>query len=244
MNQKYSENNNIKAAGILPYAIWSGDIYFLLGEERYQKNFVDSLKWSDFGGGRKAHEINILETASREFYEETMGCIFKSEQQILDLLQNEKYDFFVDFEGYRLFVLKVDFRPFDILFEKHLTMANKNPKKLLQITPNCFLDERLKPDCLEKNQVKWFTATQIYHLAKHDNWDSNCNTKPFLRPGFAAIMRELFSKYDLRNLITGGKFTNDIKPKTFVTTNKKWQQSKFYNNGVNNRYIDTHIAID
>ena len=36
-------NHEIYSAGILPYTIWKGNIYFLLGRD------YDN-KWSDFGG--------------------------------------------------------------------------------------------------------------------------------------------------------------------------------------------------
>lgn len=201
-------SQEIKGAGVLPYSIWKGVIYFLLGEERFQKNFVDSLKWSDFGGGCKSGETTI-ETAGREFSEETLGCIF-TKQQIIEKIEKKQFDFFIDYNGYRLYVLGIDFRPYDTIFARHLSMANKYPKEFRKISPDCFdLNEHIKPDCFEKNQVKWFSSSQIYHLVRNDSWDSDCNTKPHLRDGFKAIMNELFTKYDIRKLIARGIITND-----------------------------------
>ena len=61
--QKYS-------AGILPYSVYRGDIYFLLGKDRVEQT------WSDFGG--RCEEIDKGKheaTASREFFEETLGSV-------------------------------------------------------------------------------------------------------------------------------------------------------------------------
>ena len=63
-------NYEIYSAGILPYTIYKGSIYFLLGRD------TDN-KWSDFGGrvepkDRGEHET----TAAREFFEETLGSVY------------------------------------------------------------------------------------------------------------------------------------------------------------------------
>lgn len=58
------------AAGILPYTFYNGKLYLLLG-----KDVRDNL-WSDFGGKNEpVDEGRPLNTALREFYEETCGII-------------------------------------------------------------------------------------------------------------------------------------------------------------------------
>lgn len=58
------------SAGILPYAIVNRDMYFLIGKD------VRDNTWSDFGGKCEEEDGGIpLETATREFYEETCGVI-------------------------------------------------------------------------------------------------------------------------------------------------------------------------
>jgi len=58
------------AAGILPYTFFNGKVYLLLG-----KDIRDSF-WSDFGGKNELVDENRpLQTAIREFYEETCGII-------------------------------------------------------------------------------------------------------------------------------------------------------------------------
>lgn len=58
------------SAGILPYAIVRGTTYVLIGKD------VRDNTWSDFGG--KSEDVdggNPIETAIREFYEETCGVV-------------------------------------------------------------------------------------------------------------------------------------------------------------------------
>ena len=71
MNNEINKNVVIYSAGILPYSVTSnGSVYFLLGKD-YEN------KWSDFGGRCEASDkSDISVTASREFWEETLGCIF------------------------------------------------------------------------------------------------------------------------------------------------------------------------
>jgi len=57
------------AAGILPYIKIDDTTYFLLGKDKRHK-------WSDFGGKSETRDNNNPKnTAIREFYEETCGCI-------------------------------------------------------------------------------------------------------------------------------------------------------------------------
>jgi len=61
----------IYSAGVLPYCVTNdGNTYFLMGKD-YEN------KWSDFGGRCEAiDKCDQQCTAAREFWEETMGCIY------------------------------------------------------------------------------------------------------------------------------------------------------------------------
>lgn len=56
------------SAGVLFYYKQNGNVYFLLGKDRRGK-------WSDFGGKCESCDKSIIDTASREFYEETIGIV-------------------------------------------------------------------------------------------------------------------------------------------------------------------------
>ena len=53
------------AAGVLPYAELNGKVHLLLGHEPGQRY------WTDFVGGRKDIDCNAVDTAAREFAEES-----------------------------------------------------------------------------------------------------------------------------------------------------------------------------
>jgi len=58
------------SAGILPYSIHNGRVVWLLGRESYRN------VWSDFGGHSEFRDNNDpINTASREFFEETLGSV-------------------------------------------------------------------------------------------------------------------------------------------------------------------------
>jgi hypothetical protein len=75
-------NYNKYSAGILPYSYDStGNCFLLLGKDY-------SGDWSDFGGRSEyIDKNNDFFTASREFYEETLGCV-NSIQETIDKIQN------------------------------------------------------------------------------------------------------------------------------------------------------------
>lgn len=58
------------AAGILPISWHDGQVLFLVGQD------VRDRSWSDFGGKcERVDKNDVLNTATREFYEETYGCV-------------------------------------------------------------------------------------------------------------------------------------------------------------------------
>lgn len=58
------------AAGILPVTWHDGQLLFLVGQD------VRDRSWSDFGGKcERVDKNDPLNTATREFYEETYGCV-------------------------------------------------------------------------------------------------------------------------------------------------------------------------
>lgn len=57
------------AAGILPYARYKGLTVFLVGKD------AQDGAWSDFGGKYETRDRCQMETAQREFQEETCGCV-------------------------------------------------------------------------------------------------------------------------------------------------------------------------
>lgn len=77
----YDAINNCKSAGIIPYTIHNGIIYFLFQQAKNPLRKKDS-GWNDFGGKRISQTETTAEAAAREFSEET-SCLFylKENQQ-------------------------------------------------------------------------------------------------------------------------------------------------------------------
>jgi hypothetical protein len=74
-------HNEIYGAGVLPFYINNGNIFFLLGKD-------PDGKWSDFGGRSESFDEGRWDvTAAREFYEETIGSVMDT-QTILTKIQN------------------------------------------------------------------------------------------------------------------------------------------------------------
>lgn len=63
------------SGSIVPYSIDdAGRMYFMLGREAITADdWCEQLKWSAFGGSCKAMDMDVEETAAREFHEECMG---------------------------------------------------------------------------------------------------------------------------------------------------------------------------
>lgn len=74
------------SAGILPYAVHQGELYFLVGRDWRDEG------WSDFGGKVEGCDnYNIKSTAIREFYEETVGCVQTIDNVAKWLHENREY---------------------------------------------------------------------------------------------------------------------------------------------------------
>lgn len=58
---------NVRRAGVILYTQLRNEIWFGLGIDRLSKDITD------FGGSRELRDRNAIETACREFYEESLG---------------------------------------------------------------------------------------------------------------------------------------------------------------------------
>tara|TARA_A100001015_G_scaffold222019_1_gene249983 strand:+ start:124 stop:1014 length:891 start_codon:yes stop_codon:yes gene_type:complete len=85
------EKYNI-GSGIIPISIDdTGNIRILLAKERYSPNWKGSNRWSGFEGGKKNLET-CIETALREFNEESLGVV-QTFRDMKDSLVNYEYNY-------------------------------------------------------------------------------------------------------------------------------------------------------
>ena len=136
------------AAGILPMSIrHDGTPVFLVGRD------VRDSTWSDFGGKHERVDRNDpMNTAAREFYEETFGCVV-SQWGIRQRLPTNS----VALKGstkngyvYHMFVAQIPYAAtLPRMFSKFATYVKLNAVHLL-----------------EKTEVKWVTIQELFDIPK------------------------------------------------------------------------------
>ena len=131
-------------AGILPVTIYKGVIFFLLGKERYNRNY-----WCDFGGSSMKDE-SIYETAIREGYEETDGLFgnrYQLKKKVTNNLIKPCYT-----HKYTTFLFKVNYSEL-YYFKEHFN------------NHRAFIDKELSLEKIEsifqKSEVKLFSKKNL-----------------------------------------------------------------------------------
>lgn len=139
-----------KCAGILPFALEpkTNNLYFLLGRESFDGSY------SDFGGGTKEGE-SAMDTAIREFDEESMGLICHPEALRNDL-ENQLFSFVLVHDNRTTYVKQIRFQP--ELPERFLAARNKY---LVET-------ETPLPEILEKTQILWFSVNRLHTMIRNE----------------------------------------------------------------------------
>jgi NUDIX domain-containing protein len=166
---------DFKAAGVLPVAIHDGQLYLLLGRERYYNT------WCGFGGGRDDSE-SILQTAGREFMEESMAIIMSEEEiyQILEQNLDNRLLLRYQLDGYVEHVVLIEYdselpKLFDRL-EKQFNRCSRLIDRSCK-TGQCAITgedpsvtfELVCSPLFEKDMMEWFTFEEIMELAITEN---------------------------------------------------------------------------
>jgi 8-oxo-dGTP pyrophosphatase MutT (NUDIX family) len=133
-------------AGILPYSIKKGKIYFLFGKEN---RFADTPGWSDFGGGQDNSEQPI-QTALREAVEETTGFL-GSKKDIKRLITQNGVKT-IKWNDYTMFLC---YMPYD----KELVKYYNNCQAFIQKNLDSAVIKKSK--YFEKAEIKWFSVADI-----------------------------------------------------------------------------------
>jgi 8-oxo-dGTP pyrophosphatase MutT (NUDIX family) len=139
-------NYEIYSAGILPYTTYKDTIYFLLGRD-------SDNKWSDFGGRVEPKDRSDYETtASREFFEETLGSVYdydytrkliKKCPKIVSKTGSGHY--------YYMYLLRIHYT--DLIRTKFLSTKNFINNVVTSI------DKKY----IEKNDIRWVSIETIEH---------------------------------------------------------------------------------
>lgn len=168
-------------AGILPITFRGGEMWLLLGRERYVAGWKDSNLWADFGGGLNKGE-SYEECASRECMEELMGML-GDQGELLRQIRNQPYLVLQAPQSkYTCYVL--EFKWSERL--SHLpAMFNRLRAEIIQRNEENRLNDRppYAPEVyLEKDEIRWVPI--------HFPWASGERDFP-LRPHFVEILKKL-----------------------------------------------------
>ena len=134
---------NIYAAGIVPYIKSNNNIQFLLGYEKYNK------KWSGFVGKYESSDINIVNTAIREFNEETARVFEDHLEFVQQKIISGDCTLISDNSNKLIYIWFIQF-PYEIV--------NLNVSNQFLLNLNLMTDKHYK----EKTSLKWFNIQDIH----------------------------------------------------------------------------------
>jgi 8-oxo-dGTP pyrophosphatase MutT (NUDIX family) len=145
-------------AGFLPVAIHKGKLYFLFGKEN---KYATTPGYADFGGGTDNKEA-FLETALREFTEETTG--FFGSIASLRAYVKRKGVYPIDYVPptnrygtYRTHILPMEYNPSVVFY------YNNNQRFLQKHLPKAVYK---KEKFFEKSEMRWFSFPELV-ASKH-----------------------------------------------------------------------------
>ena len=158
-NWNYKRANNIRySAGILPYTFdQDAKCYFLLGKD-------NENDWSDFVGRCEFKDKSEpLNTATREFYEETLGAVLTVQECINKITVNPVKIISKTLNGspYYMYLLYVDYQNYSESFNKtsnFLKYHYNNEKRIIN-------------KVIEKNSIRWVSMDTILNCL--ENGQSN-----------------------------------------------------------------------
>lgn len=130
-------------AGIILVALHDNKLHFLLGKEH-------SNKWNDFGGAANQGE-SFLQTALREFNEETNGFFGSPFLFNKYAKNNHIMGITLDSDTYKTFLIKYDYD------ESLPVYFNNNYKFMMKHFP----EGQLKNGMYEIKEMKWFTLEEL-----------------------------------------------------------------------------------
>lgn len=150
----YNSIFDIYSAGILPYAIYDNNLYFLLGRDYDQK-------WSDFGGRVEPNDKGDPEiTAIREFYEESIGSVLDLDY-IKKLMRQKKYKKIISKTNsghdYHMYIIRIQ-------YSEQIKVKFNSTKNFLNFIP--YLDKKYK----EKSDIRWVSIETIENSLENKAW--------------------------------------------------------------------------
>lgn len=144
-NYKKIKNNVRYSAGILPYTFdQNGKCFFLLGKDTEND-------WSDFGGRSEFKDYNEpLNTASREFFEETLGAVLTVSECIAKINNGVKIiSKTLNGSPYYMYLMYIDYSNYADCFNKTAYFLRYQ------------FDKQEMNKLIEKNSIRWVSIDTI-----------------------------------------------------------------------------------
>jgi len=156
-NYKKINKGELYSAGILPYTFdQNGSCLFLLGRDI-------NGDWSDFGGRCECRDKNDEKnTASREFYEETLGSVLQIEECINKITHPSTIKIVsktLNGSPYYMYIMYIDYYNFTEIF-------NKTNSFFRYIYSQ---DKRYISKIIEKTSIRWFTIDTLLNCIENKN---------------------------------------------------------------------------
>ena len=132
-------------AGILPIAINNNTVFFLLGQEAYDK------KWADFGGSPSPKTEAVFKTAIREGYEELDGFL-GTKKELKKLVEKNLIEKISKNDNtYHSYLFTIQYDPLlPSYFNNHHKFIKEN-----------FPEKIDKKGYFEKSNIKWFSLGEL-----------------------------------------------------------------------------------
>ena len=178
-----TKNGFVLGAGVLPFTFSpDGQLYFLLGREHFVPGWRGSDTWSAFEGGTKGKDVDVFQTAAREYMEESLSALHRScsDNDIASFAQRLR-------EGdYSLRLTLAITPPFDAdraqKLRYHVTFVRYFEWKDCVDAPNKFLHRRDELTHIAR-KMQWCTqiSSQEKHVSTHENEWFNLTNAAFIK---------------------------------------------------------------
>lgn len=180
------------SAGILPFYVKGNTVYFLLGQDLAKEYTEEPYYWSDFGGRSELSDNGRWEvTASREFFEETIGSVIDINSMITKLNSKKNYilikDTTLNGYPYYMYVVRIPYK------DNYRTIFKSTLSFLKHIKNNSTNFSTF----LEKIDIQWISFETIKDALT--NQDTNYP------------LRSIFKKTLMNNLDTISIFCEKFK---------------------------------
>ena len=143
------------ASGVLPYCNFNNNIYFLLGKSRRSGRLIT------FSGKNNEFDTSTMETAAREFFEETLGAVMDRQSMAALLAKCPIVLTSKTPRGQPCYTYVVE-----VPFRKHYAMCFTRTRSFLEAI------HLRSPEFLEMCDIKWVCARTMLTKIRR-NWEKS-----------------------------------------------------------------------